>query len=115
MGQIEATLIRLADLAIDLPEVIDLATTTLDQFFDFLQQRIRSSEPAVLLNKLGAELQRLREGEPLQALGQGSVCEHCEVRGLCRRDHWAAPPDHAGKALALDELHGDEAESLSFT
>ena len=30
----------------------------------------------------------LEPGEPLQALGQGELCEHCEARGLCRRDHW---------------------------
>ena len=34
--------------------------------------------------------ERLRAGEPLQALGQGALCDHCEARGLCRRDHWAA-------------------------
>jgi hypothetical protein len=38
--------------AIDLPEVIDLATTSIDQFFDYLSQRISASEPAVALNKI---------------------------------------------------------------
>jgi ATP-dependent helicase/nuclease subunit B len=48
-------------------------------------------ESAVMLVRgLGEELQRLRAGEPLQALGQGALCDHCEARGLCRRDHWAA-------------------------
>ena len=37
---------------IDLPETIDLAATTLDQFFDFLSQKIAASEPAVALNKV---------------------------------------------------------------
>jgi predicted DNA-binding WGR domain protein/multidrug efflux pump subunit AcrA (membrane-fusion protein) len=37
---------------IDLPEVIDLSTTNLDQFFDYLGQRIAASEPAVVLNKI---------------------------------------------------------------
>lgn len=47
-------------------------------------------ESAVMLvERLGGELQRLREGEPLRALGQGELCDHCEARGLCRRDHWA--------------------------
>ena len=47
-------------------------------------------ESAVMLvQRLGEELQRLRAGEPLQALGQGALCDHCEARGLCRRDHWA--------------------------
>lgn len=44
-----------------------------------------------LLSGLGDELQRLREGAPLPALGEGKACEHCPVRGLCRRDQWGAP------------------------
>ena len=46
----------------------------------------RSAE--VLVHELGAEFARLREGASLPALGEGEVCEHCEARGLCRRDHW---------------------------
>ncbi len=42
-----------------------------------------------LVDGLGGELRRARAGEPLQALGQGPVCEHCEARGLCRRDQWS--------------------------
>jgi len=54
-------------------------------------------ESAVMLvQHLGEELQRLRAGEPLQALGQGALCDHCEARGLCRRDHWAAEDESAG-------------------
>ncbi len=44
-----------------------------------------------LVEQLGAELQRLRAGAALPALGEGSLCDHCEARGLCRRDHWPAP------------------------
>jgi ATP-dependent helicase/nuclease subunit B len=50
--------------------------------------------------EVSATAQRLREGlqsdlllvhggAPLPALGEGSACEHCEARGLCRRDDWA--------------------------
>ncbi|MGD9834620.1 MAG: PD-(D/E)XK nuclease family protein [Piscinibacter sp.] len=46
----------------------------------------RSAE--VLVRELGAEFDRLRAGASLPALGEGEVCEHCEARGLCRRDHW---------------------------
>ncbi len=48
---------------------------------------------AVMLEALAGEWRRLRQGEPLPALGEGAVCETCEARGLCRRDHWqrAAP------------------------
>ena len=42
----------------------------------------------VLVHELGGELARLRAGAPLPALGEGDTCEHCEARGLCRRDHW---------------------------
>ena len=41
-----------------------------------------------LLHGLGDEWQRLRQGAAMPALGEGPVCETCEARGLCRRDHW---------------------------
>lgn len=46
---------------------------------------------SLLLQQLGQEWQRLREGAALPALGEGAVCDTCEARGLCRRDHWSAP------------------------
>lgn len=45
---------------------------------------------AMLVEQVGREMARLREGAPLPALGEGAVCDFCEARGLCRRDHWAA-------------------------
>ncbi len=44
-----------------------------------------------LLDGLGDEWQRLRAGAAMPALGEGTVCDSCEARGLCRRDHWEAP------------------------
>ena len=44
-----------------------------------------------LVAGLGAELARVRDGAALPALGEGSTCEFCEMRGLCRRDHWSRP------------------------
>lgn len=41
-----------------------------------------------MLQGLAADWQRLRAGAGLPALGEGAVCETCEARGLCRRDHW---------------------------
>ena len=41
-----------------------------------------------LFEGMTADLRRLSEGQPLQALGEGTVCEWCEVRGLCRKDFW---------------------------
>ena len=44
----------------------------------------------VLLDGVSDEWRRLQQGAPLPALGEGAVCETCEARGLCRRDHWIA-------------------------
>ncbi|WP_428425211.1 PD-(D/E)XK nuclease family protein [Methylibium sp.] len=41
-----------------------------------------------LLEGIAADFTRLRAGAPLPALGEGSACEYCSARGLCRRDHW---------------------------
>ena len=30
----------------------------------------------------------IAQGDPLPALGEGSACEYCAARGLCRRDYW---------------------------
>jgi ATP-dependent helicase/nuclease subunit B len=38
--------------------------------------------------RLQSDLQRIADGAPLPALGAPSVCEYCEMRGLCRRDYW---------------------------
>jgi ATP-dependent helicase/nuclease subunit B len=51
-----------------------------------------TNSAAVLVRELGAEMARLRAGAPLPALGEGTTCDYCEARGLCRRDHW---PDGA--------------------
>ncbi len=40
---------------------------------------------------MGQELSRIQRGAALPALGDGPVCEYCEARGLCRRDHWHRP------------------------
>jgi ATP-dependent helicase/nuclease subunit B len=42
-----------------------------------------------LVRELAQERQRIEGGAPLLALGQSPVCDTCEARGLCRRDHWA--------------------------
>ncbi len=34
------------------------------------------------------DLARISRGAALPALGEGSVCEHCAARGLCRKDFW---------------------------
>ena len=42
----------------------------------------------VLTERVAAERARIEAGAELPALGEGAVCETCEARGLCRRDHW---------------------------
>jgi ATP-dependent helicase/nuclease subunit B len=42
-----------------------------------------------LVEGLGRDLARLRGGAALPALGEGAACDHCDARGLCRRDQWA--------------------------
>ncbi len=43
-----------------------------------------------LVRGLSHDLERLRAGAGLPALGEGKVCDFCAARGLCRKDHWAA-------------------------
>ncbi len=40
----------------------------------------------LLLQGITEDLTRLHAGQPLPALGQGLACEHCQARGLCRKD-----------------------------
>jgi ATP-dependent helicase/nuclease subunit B len=48
--------------------------------------------------RLTADLQRIADGAPLPAIGAESVCEYCEMRGLCRRDHWQPSAETAAGA-----------------
>ena len=43
---------------------------------------------AQLYEGMAYDLARIAAGEPLPALGEGSVCDRCEARGLCRKDFW---------------------------
>jgi ATP-dependent helicase/nuclease subunit B len=52
-----------------------------------------------LIQGLSRDLQHMRAGAPLRALGAPPVCDWCEVRGLCRRDHWA-PNERASAELS---------------
>ncbi len=45
---------------------------------------------AALVTGLADDLRALRAGHGAPALGEGEVCRWCDVRGLCRRDHWSA-------------------------
>ena len=45
---------------------------------------------AALYEGMAHDLARIAAGAPLPALGEGSVCDWCEARGLCRKDFWHA-------------------------
>ena len=42
-----------------------------------------------LLAGMRADVARIAAGAPLPALGEGSVCDWCDARGLCRKDFWS--------------------------
>ncbi len=42
-----------------------------------------------LLAGIRQDFDRIAAGAPLPALGEGSVCDWCAARGLCRKDFWA--------------------------
>lgn len=44
-----------------------------------------------LVQGVRMDLTRLLAGAAMPALGEGVACEYCDVRGLCRRDHWTVP------------------------
>lgn len=39
--------------------------------------------------RLVRDVQRMADDHPLPATAVSSVCEHCDMRGLCRLDYWA--------------------------
>lgn len=41
-----------------------------------------------LLQGIAHDMRSIAGGSGLPALGQGSACDHCAARGLCRRDWW---------------------------
>jgi ATP-dependent helicase/nuclease subunit B len=43
----------------------------------------------LLQEAIESEMQRIAQGAPLPALGEGRVCDYCAARGLCRRDQWS--------------------------
>jgi ATP-dependent helicase/nuclease subunit B len=57
-------------------------TKTIEQE-DVVEERDR------LLAGIRHDVQRIADGVPLPALGEGAVCDTCSVRGLCRKDFWS--------------------------
>jgi ATP-dependent helicase/nuclease subunit B len=54
-----------------------------------------AEDARTLVAGIADEMNRLRAGAGLRALGEGSACDYCAARGLCRRDHWASDDDGA--------------------
>lgn len=42
-----------------------------------------------LLDGIRHDMQAIAAGAPLPALGEGTVCDFCAARGLCRKDFWS--------------------------
>jgi ATP-dependent helicase/nuclease subunit B len=43
-----------------------------------------------LIDGIQADMQHIADGMPLPALGDGTACDYCQARGLCRKDFWSA-------------------------
>ena len=44
---------------------------------------------AAEFDRLSAVFAAVRQGAPLVANGDDTACRHCEMRAICRRDHWS--------------------------
>ena len=58
-----------------------VAAVPLEDEISALAEKVRA--------RLGELIDALAAGSPLPAQGVEEVCEYCEMRGLCRRNHWA--------------------------
>jgi len=74
------------------PEAVGAAYLTLDgrESPELLVHPDSHLTAQVLLSGLADEWARVQAGAGLPALGEAPVCDYCEARGLCRRDHWSA-------------------------
>jgi ATP-dependent helicase/nuclease subunit B len=53
------------------------------------QQEVVMARDA-LIEGVQSDMARIAQGAALPALGEGTVCDFCQVRGLCRKDFWEA-------------------------
>ena len=44
----------------------------------------------LLLESIATDMTRIEQGAEMAALGEGSACDFCAARGLCRKDFWEA-------------------------
>ncbi|MCX8520234.1 MAG: PD-(D/E)XK nuclease family protein, partial [Rhodoferax sp.] len=57
----------------------------------FVEQTQLELARDALVEGMCSDMQRLADGAVLHPLGQGTVCDYCQARGLCRKDFWAQP------------------------
>ena len=43
---------------------------------------------SALIEGILDDMQNISQGKPLPALGEGTACDYCAARGLCRKDFW---------------------------
>jgi ATP-dependent helicase/nuclease subunit B len=64
-------------------------------------------QSTLLLAQMRHDWHALRAGQAMPALGEPPICDHCEARGLCRRDHRPSPQRAA--VLAAPIGRGEQA------
>ncbi|MDB5947638.1 MAG: addB [Ramlibacter sp.] len=52
-----------------------------------LHEDVTATRDALIAGVLD-DMRRIAQGEPMAALGEGTGCDFCNARGLCRRDFW---------------------------
>jgi ATP-dependent helicase/nuclease subunit B len=57
----------------------------------FVEQKHVVEARDALIDGIRDDMARIRGGQALPALGEGTSCEFCDARGLCRKDFWATP------------------------
>jgi ATP-dependent helicase/nuclease subunit B len=53
----------------------------------YAQNDIVDARDALIAGVL-QDMERIAQGEPMPALGDGTACDFCQARGLCRKDFW---------------------------
>lgn len=69
---------------------LQAAYLTLGRTIERLEHPEVEESARALVVGVAADVSRIRRGAGLPALGEPPVCDYCEARGLCRRDHWSS-------------------------
>lgn len=60
-----------------------------DRSTDLVEQPDVVPARTALVEGIVADIAAIARGAPLPALGEGSACDYCAARGLCRKDFWS--------------------------